>query len=181
MSGKSNSSFPLRKLVLCAFFAVLAAITGILESFLPLSVILPLPGVRLGLANLFLAAAFFILGPVCGACAYLIRLLLVFLFVGNPVSLLMSFGGGLFSYASLFLLRRHYPSRFSFCGISALSSAFHAVGQTCAACFFIGTPAFLYLPLLGICCVATGTFTGIIMNFTMSLFRRLTVGKEDAA
>ena len=52
MSDK-NKHFQ-EKTVLCAVFAVFAAITGIVESLCGIDAFFPVPGVRLGLANLFI-------------------------------------------------------------------------------------------------------------------------------
>lgn len=50
------------KTVLCAVFAAFAAITGIVESLCGIDAFFPVPGVRLGLANLFILAAFVLYG-----------------------------------------------------------------------------------------------------------------------
>ena len=159
----------LSKIAVCAFLTVLAAVTGVLEGLL--SFLLPLPGAKLGLANIFLTAAFALYGAKYAFFVFLSRALLVFLFGGNPLSLALSLAGGLLAYLSLFLTTPHVGKRLSYIGVSSFSAACHAVGQVACAYFFIGEAVVGYLPLLGAVSVVTGTLTGFLMDLVIAPLR----------
>ena len=52
-----------RELTVCAMLVALALALSYLESFFPLSLVIPLPGVKLGLANVVTLFALYALGP----------------------------------------------------------------------------------------------------------------------
>ena len=102
------------KTVLCAVFAVFAAITGIVESLCGIDAFFPVPGVRLGLANLFILAAFVLYGGSAALAVSLVRMCLVFLFTGNSTAFVLSFGGSICAFLALCALM-------PLCGLSALT------------------------------------------------------------
>ena len=147
-----------------ALFSAVAAVVGLLENLLPLEWLLPLPGVKLGTANIVVAAAYSLLGPFYALGVMLCRTLLVFFFSGNPVSFALSLGGSLLSFAGLCIGMRQKGKKLSYIGVSALSAACHGLGQLTAASLFTGISVFSYLPLLGAACTVTGALCGILMN-----------------
>ena len=52
-----------RQLTLCAMLTALALALSWAERFLPLSLLIPLPGIKLGLANIVTLFALYALGP----------------------------------------------------------------------------------------------------------------------
>ena len=52
-----------RQLTLCAMLTALALALSWVERFLPLSLLIPLPGIKLGLANIVTLFALYALGP----------------------------------------------------------------------------------------------------------------------
>ena len=158
-----------KKIAAAALFAVLAAVAGLIEGMLPLSLVLPLPGVKLGLANVFITAAFVLLGAKYAAWVMLGRVLVVFLFAGNPYAFVLSLVGGCCSFAGLMIAVPHVGKRVSYIGVSALSAAFHGIGQIVAATVFVGRPALSYLPVLGLACTGMGVLCGVLMNLFLHL------------
>lgn len=156
----------LKKITVCAVFSALAAVTGILESFLPLRFIFPIPGVKLGIANIFIVFAYLFYGMPSAFAVCISRILIVFLFSGSAVSLFMSLGGGLFSFLSLCAMMKFYEKYFSFVGVSAVTAVFHGLGQIVCAYFIVGSAVMFYLPILLLACAATGIFTGTLMNIS---------------
>jgi len=154
----------LKKIAVCGVFVALSAVTGLLESFLPLELIIPLPGVKLGIANIFITASYYILGPVYAFATALLRVLIVFLFSGNTVSFALSLSGAALSFIALVMTMRTYGKVFSFIGISVFSAVFHGMGQMITATLLIGSPVLYYIPVLGLACAVTGALTGMLMN-----------------
>ena len=84
-----------RELTLCAVLAALALALSYMESFFPLALIVPLPGVKLGLANIVTLYALYALGFPSALAILLVRCTLGALFAGNASALLFSLLGGL--------------------------------------------------------------------------------------
>ena len=144
-----------KKLTLCARLISLALTLSYMERFFPLHLIVPLPGVKLGLANIVSLIALYLLG---GKSAYLIlalRCILGSAFGGGITSLMFSLTGGTLAMLVMALARR-LPI-FSIYGVSILGAAAHNIGQILSAMvlmhsIYIGA----YLPYL----LAVGLFTG---------------------
>ena len=86
-----------RELTLCAVLAALALALSYMESFFPLALIVPLPGVKLGLANIVTLYALYAIGFPSALAILLVRCTLGALFAGNASALLFSLLGGLSS------------------------------------------------------------------------------------
>lgn len=154
-----------RRLTYAAAMLCAALAFSYLEAILPLSLIIPLPGVKLGLANLAVMLAFFCLCPADAALISASRIFLSALLFGSPVSFIFSLFGGALSYFSMFLTRpliKH--GRMSFVGASVVSSALHSLGQICAAALLYGVGAFMYLSVILIFGTFFGALIGLLLN-----------------
>ena len=156
----------LLKISASALFAVFAAICGILEGMLPLHLLIPIPGVKLGIANIFIIFAFKIIGASYALAISVARTALVFIFTGNSMGLILSLFGATMSYISLCIMIKFHGKAFTYIGISALSAVFHGIGQLAGAYIFIGGSVTYYLPVMLIACTITGIFTGTLMNIS---------------
>ena len=99
-------SSPLRRLTRCAVLTALALALSVAEGLVPLTILFPLPGLRLGLANLVTTYA---LCRLSGREALLIlvsRCLLGALLGGNLMALAFSLTGGLLALAVMAALVR---------------------------------------------------------------------------
>lgn len=152
-----------RELTLCAFLTALALALSYLESFFPLSLLIPLPGIKLGLANIVTVFALYALGP-CQAFIILIgRCLLGSIFAGNLNAFLFSAMGGIASMGVMILLSK--LKKLSIYGVSMGGAAAHNCGQVGAAIITLGNSAPLfYLPILLGVSLFTGTLTGFIAS-----------------
>lgn len=144
-----------RKLTLCAVLISLALVLSYMERFFPLQMLVPMPGVKLGLANIVSLAALYLLG---GRSAYIIlalRCILGSAFGGGFTSLMFSLTGG--TLAMLVMAASRRLPFLSIYGVSILGAAAHNIGQILSAMVlmhsvYIGA----YLPYL----LAVGLFTG---------------------
>lgn len=162
-----------RRVCLDALLIALAMMLSYLEVLLPLQLWIPLPGFRLGLANLVVVLVFCLLSPVDAAIVSASRILLMGLLFGSATSLWFSAMGGLFSYLTLLLLSK-CAKRCSFLGVSILSAAAHNSGQiTAAATLFGGSVVLSYLPFLLIAALIYGTIVGILLNLLFPRIRLL--------
>ena len=84
-----------KNIALCAVLAALALGLSTLEGLFPISLLVPLPGVKLGLANIVTVFALYQLGAGAALAILLTRCLLGGLFAGNLSAMLFSVLGGL--------------------------------------------------------------------------------------
>ncbi len=156
-----------RRLCLDAMLCVLAMMLSYLEAVLPFDLLLPLPGFRLGLANVVVVAVFCVFHPVDAAVVSAVRILIMGTLFGSPTSLYFSAMGGLFSFAVLILMHL-FCRRCSFVGVSVACAAAHNAGQVIAAVtLFDGTLLTSYLPALLIASVIYGGIVGILLNLAV--------------
>ena len=128
----------------------------------------PIPGVKLGLANIITVYAMFVLGPADTACILIVRILLGSIFSGQLMSLFYSLSGGLLCYTVILLLRRIFSQK-QIWVCSVFGAAAHNFGQIAAAILITGTPALLcYLPVLMVSGIIAGIFTGVCAQLVVN-------------
>ncbi len=151
-----------------ALLVAVAMMLSYLEYLLPLGALIPLPGFRLGLANVVVLLAFSLLSPTEAALISGVRILLMGLLFGTATSLYFSVMGGLFSFLALLVCAK-FCKRCSFFGVSVLSAAAHNCGQITAAVTLFGSSVLLsYLPWLLIASVIYGGIVGVLLNLCAS-------------
>ena len=158
-----------RSIALCAVLTALALGLSTLENLFPVTLIVPLPGVKLGLANIVTVFALYELGAVPALTILAARCLLGGLFAGNLSALLFSLLGGF--TAMLVMIALKHCKGLSIYGVSIGGAAAHNCGQIAAACLTLGSMAPLYyLPILLGASLITGAVTGVA---AACLFRAL--------
>ena len=148
-----------KRLTLCALLIALALALSYTERFIPLQMVIPLPGVKLGLANIVTLIALYLMGPKYAFAILGPRCIFGAVFGGGITGLLFSLTGGILAMLTMTLTRK-LPV-FSIYGVSILGAAAHNVGQIFAAMVrmhsvYIGA----YLPYLLIVALFTGFATG---------------------
>lgn len=162
------------KLVLTALFTAAALVLSYIEVLLPFELIIPIPGFKLGLANLAVAAAFFMLGALPALGVSLCKIFLTFLLFGSPASLWFSLAGGLLSYMVLVIWKYFFARVIGIAGLSVMSAAMHNLGQCGAAWFIFGWSVIAgWLPVLLLVSLITGTVTGVILYFVTDRLLKL--------
>ncbi len=158
-----------RQLTLCAVLTALALGLSYMENFIPLGLLIPLPGIKLGLANIVTIFALYALGPAQALLILIARCTLGAVFAGNLNALLFSLMGGL--SAMLMMIGLSRLRRLSIYGVSMGGAAAHNCGQVAAAMVTLGNAAPLaYLPVLLAVSLLSGTLTGYLSGL---LFRAL--------
>ena len=148
-----------KKVSLCAVLIALALALSYTERFIPLQLIVPLPGIKLGLANIVTVIALYLLGPKSAFAILILRCLLGSFFSGGVTGLFFSLTGGIL--AMLVMVGARKLPFLSIFGVSILGAAAHNVGQICASMVlmhsvYIGA----YLPYLLFIALFTGFATG---------------------
>ena len=144
-----------KKLTLCAVLTALALALSYTERFIPLQLLIPLPGIKLGLANIVTLVTLFLLGTKPAFGVLLLRCTLGSLFGGGITGLIFSTTGGLLAIIAMAVSKK--TNRFSVYGISVFGAAAHHIGQISAAMFLMQSVyVAAYLPYL----LLMGIFTG---------------------
>ena len=158
-----------QRLARAALLTALALGLSWMERFIPLQLLVPLPGIKLGLANLVTLFALYFLGGRMALAILCVRCLLGSLFGGGVTAFCFSITGGLLALAVMALARR--LPLLSVYGVSILGAAAHHVGQILVAVALLRSGSVVaYLPFLLLVAIATGFLTGAISS---ALFRAM--------
>ncbi len=165
------------KISYCALFTVFGLMLSYIEGIIPLNMVLPIPGFKLGLANLAVLFAFFSFGFSYAVIVSFCRITLTALLFGSVSSFLFSISGGILTLTVLFLYKCFLHRFNGILGLSVLCAAMHNIGQclVCAVLFSYRVLAF-YLPYLLLISLITGSFTG----FLASKYSRLNFFQKGA-
>ena len=148
-----------KRLTLCAIFVALAMALSYTERFIPLQMVIPLPGVKLGLANIVTLIALYLLGPKYAFAILIPRCIFGAVFGGGITGLAFSLTGGILAMAVMAMSRK-IPI-FSIYGVSILGAAAHTIGQILAAMVLMNSVYIgAYLPYLLLVALFTGFATG---------------------
>ena len=127
----------------CALMAALALALAALESLIPVP--MPVPGMKLGIANVVTAAAAFWLGPVDVAVVLGVRIVLAAFLTGQLATLPFSIVGGACALAvTLAFVRFSSPNRVRLAAMAAAVA--HNIGQIAVAVAVTGTPEIAFYP-----------------------------------
>lgn len=147
-----------RKLTTMALLSAIALTIFMVEAQIP--AVVPIPGVKLGLANIVTVYAVYALGGKEGAAVLAVRVFLGAVFSGNFGTIFYSAAGGALAILvtiGLKLVLRENQLWIAGC----LGAIAHSIGQMIVAVWVTGTPSLLiYLPVLILCSVIAGLFTG---------------------
>lgn len=154
-----------------ALLTAVALIIFMVEAQLP--PLAPVPGIKLGLANIVTVYAMFALSPGQALAILICRVFLGSVFSGQMVTFFYSLGGGLLSWLTVFLLRRVLTGKQIWVA-GVLGAMAHNVGQILVAVALTRTPGLIvYLPVLLVSGILTGAFTGVAAQALLARMERL--------
>ena len=161
MSSQADRSYALRtkKLALSAILAALAMILSYVEAMVPMPV--PIPGIKLGLANLVILLAIYRLGFKYALAINFIRIFVTGLLFTGVFGILYSLAGGLLSLLVMYLLYR--TEIFSMVGVSMAGGVAHNLGQLLTACLIMSNIRLMsYFAVLLFAGIGSGILMGIV-------------------
>lgn len=160
-----------KKLALLALLTAIALTVFLIEAQIP--PLMPVPGVKLGLANIVTVFAVFLIGAKEGAAVLFCRIFLGAIFSGNFSTIFYSAAGGLCAILITIGLRR-VLTRKQIWVAGALGAIGHSVGQMIMAIVLTGTPYLaLYLPVMIAISIVTGVFTGLCAQLLLNRGEKL--------
>ncbi|MGI6085432.1 MAG: Gx transporter family protein [Acetivibrionales bacterium] len=163
----------MRKLTLNSLLISVALVLSFVERFVPLNLVVPIPGIKLGFANIVTMFALFYIDIPSAIAITVLRCVLASLLFGGMSSLLFSLSGAFFALIIMILLKFGYEKVFSLVGISMAGAAAHNTGQIVSASLMMkNTAVFAYLPILLIAGLGTGLLTAIISVNLFVIFEK---------
>lgn len=164
----SRSSYALRtkRLALSAILAAMAMILSYIEALIQLPV--PVPGIKLGLANLIVIIAIYKLGFKYAFIINCVRIITSGLLFTGLFGVIYSMAGGILSILVMYLL---YKCKiFGMVGISMAGGVAHNFGQLVTACIIMSNMRLMsYFAIL--------LFSGMISGILIGIVAYLVSGK----
>lgn len=156
---KRNKIYTARRLALCSILCAAALVIFIVEAQIP--ALVPVPGVKLGLANIITLFALIYLTPAETFMILIARILLGSVFAAQPMLIPYSLCGGILCLLGEYVLIKLFGKKF-IAEISVIGAILHNIGQICfAAAAVKSASVFAYLPVLIISAAITGLFCGL--------------------
>jgi heptaprenyl diphosphate synthase len=166
-----------KRIVLSAVLVSLALAFSYMERFIPLQMLIPLPGVKLGLANVVTLIALYLLGTKSAFAILILRCFLGSLFGGGITGFLFSITGGLLSMTVMALCKN--APLLSVYGVSILGAAAHNVGQILAAMVLMHSVYIgMYLSYLLVVALFTGFATGAACAGVLRILKTVNISKK---
>lgn len=148
-----------KRITQLALLTTIALIIFIIELRIPNLV--PLPGVKLGLANIITVYAMYHFTTKETILIVFARILLGSIFGGNISAIFYSLGGAIFCLVGMLLFRRVIDEKYIWI-CSILGAVMHNAGQIAVAVLMMRTVVVVsYLPFLMVSGCIAGAFTGI--------------------
>ena len=148
-----------KKIATSALMIALAMILSFVESQIPS--FFPIPGIKLGLANIAVIFALYRLSIKDSIVVSLIRVVVVSTLFGTSLTLAYSLSGAVLSLLIMVLLKK--SDRFSIVGVSVAGGISHNIGQIIMAIILMHNSVIsYYLPFLIISGIVTGVVIGLV-------------------
>lgn len=149
----------IKRLTQLSMLTATALIIFVIELRIPN--IIPIPGIKLGLANIITVYCVYHFNAFETALMLTSRIILGALFSGNIFSLVYSTAGAFFCLCGMLVIRRIIPEKYIWL-CSVIGAVLHNTGQIIMAVIVTGTFSVLaYYPILLVSGCIAGFFTGI--------------------
>jgi len=167
---RSNSNT--KTMVFIAVLVSQAMVLSYFERFIPLNLLVSIPGVKLGLANIVTLVSLYILSFKQSTFIVITRTTLTAFLFGSMSGFLYSLSGGILSLLAMGVVKKVAKDKVSIIGISILGAAFHNIGQISVAILVVqNTNLIYYLPFLMISSVITGILVGVTSGYLIQYLR----------
>lgn len=150
-------------------FVALAMILSYIESLIPIP--FAVPGMKIGLANLVVIVALYVMDEKAAISISLIRVILVSFTFANLSAMIFSLAGALCSIICMLLLKR--TGNYSVSGVSIVGAVSHNVGQLMVAMAVVNTVQVIsYLPIIIIFGVTSGFLMGMLAIMVINRIKK---------
>lgn len=169
-----KSMRPTRRVILLALFVAIASVLHVIESLIPVPI--PVPGIKLGLANIVSLAVIVMFDWQSAIYVVLVRICIASLFGGTflGVTFLLSLGGAFASTVIMAYASFRLQPPFSLIGVSIMGAVTHNIVQLIIAGLIVSSMGLLwYIPYLVLFAVPMGLITGITLYYFLKKFSRI--------
>ncbi len=181
-NGYKKDHANIRRLALNGLFIAIAFVLSALERWIPITAVIPIPGVKLGLANIVTLMLLFYASWKDAFMVNIVRSFLTAFLFGSMASLIFSLAGAFVAIPAMMLAKTVYGRWFSVIGVSILGAVGHNLGQLLAAALTMRSFAvFAYLPVLLGSAILMGTLTALVASPFLVRIKRLDIPKENVA
>ena len=151
-----------KKVAFLGMCIALAMILSFVESQIP--PLMAVPGVKVGLPNIVMVFMLYKIGAKETAIVSILRVILVGILFGTPLSMIYSLVGAALSLIGMILLKK--TNLFAPITVSVAGGILHNIGQIATACLVMETAQIAYyLPVL----LISGTVAGILIGLTAAM------------
>ena len=151
-----------KKLTTLAMTITFALILSYIESRVP--ALVAIPGIKVGLANIAVIFTLYKFGLKEAIGVSFVRVVIVSMLFGSPVSMIYSVAGAFLSLSAMVLLKKLTPLKEI--AVSVCGGVMHNVGQIAMASIMLSTNVVVYyLPFL----LLSGTLAGIAVGAAAAL------------
>jgi heptaprenyl diphosphate synthase len=151
-----------KKVAFLGMCIALSMILSFVESQIP--PLAAVPGVKMGLPNIVMVFMLYKVGAKETAIVSILRVILVGILFGTPLSMIYSLAGATLSLIGMILLKK--TNLFAHVTVSVAGGILHNIGQIATACIVMETAQIAYyLPVLFI----SGTVAGILIGLTAAM------------
>ena len=151
-----------KKVAFLGMCIALSMILSFVESQIP--PLAAVPGVKMGLPNIVMVFMLYKIGAKETAIVSILRVILVGILFGTPLSMIYSLAGATLSLIGMILLKK--TNLFAHVNVSVAGGILHNVGQIATACIVMETAQIAYyLPVL----LITGTIAGVLIGLCAAM------------
>ncbi len=162
----------LKKLVFLSLLVSLGLALSIIESMIPIPILLP--GMKLGLANIVCLITLVLFGYKEAFVVAILRAFVFSLATGSFSGLAYSLSGAILSTLAMSIIFKYYSRYFSLIGVSIFGAIFHNVGQLLAASIIMeNLKIFSYFPFMTLLSLFTGYFVGLGSTLTSKNMKKI--------
>jgi heptaprenyl diphosphate synthase len=151
-----------KKVAFLGMCIALSMILSFVESQIP--PLMAVPGVKMGLPNIVMVFMLYKIGAKDTAIVSILRVILVGILFGTPLSMIYSLVGAALSLIGMILLKK--MNLFAPITVSVAGGILHNIGQIATACIVMETAQIAYyLPVL----LISGTIAGILIGLCAAM------------
>ena len=155
-----------RKLTTLSLLCAIALTIFMVEAQIP--PLVPIPGIKLGLANIVTVFAVFAIGAKEAAAVLFVRIFLGAVFAGNFSTIFYSAAGGALAILTTIGLKYVLTQKQLWIA-GVLGAIAHSIGQMIMAILITSTVSLIvYLPVMIVISILTGSFTGLCAQFLVN-------------
>ena len=162
----------MRKFTYITVIASLSIVLGYIEQLIPLP--LAIPGVKIGLSNIGVLVALYLIGNKSAFFVSLIKSLVCGILFWGIGGAIYGIVGALLSFVAMALSKK--VNIFGIVGVSVIGALFHNIGQLLVITILSKEIKVLYyLVVLGVSAVVFGAITGAVSTVVINRLKKLKI------